>query len=955
MGKRIGGREWPRDFRERFFIGMHTVDTDENATIPDLLCDMDGREIVRQLADAGVEAVYFYASCHMGSCFYPTEAEHGHMHSGLKGRDVFGEAADEAEKLGLAFCACYEFSNFRARHFGPREWQHYYPEPGPGNSVGLCFNTGYGDLVREQIEEISSRYPMAGIHVDMLMHTGPVCCPECARRFKEDVGVSPPREKDPNDPRYQVFRLWTYREEARMLKELRAILQAHQPGATLVDNFHIRSHSDFYELPQALDYLSTDPGVAFGFNRGTIANSAHMAVFRALSRGKEPFEILHDPILHGCLDVLPADPYLGVTAVPAAQGGMPGYTSTFINRRGRLNDAVLGLTKIHASFTKSRAEWKAEGEPVRFAGLYVSQETRDFYAGGDIRKYVDSFEGAYMMLQQEHLPVDVLTRRDLGRLDQYAVVFLPNVVCMSDKDIEAMRRYVARGGTLVASYRTSLADEWNVSRKDFGLSDVFGVTFTGTKADPLFGFQLLLPDGRFGTEPWENRNVTMTQSALVCRLREGAVTLVPLHDRYRRDPDIPFSGLHNAYTREDPLGPGMVENRYGKGRSIYFPGKLFSAYLFSGTVSLCKLAARWPIEGLVRKRCPVRLVGACSVEMTAWAQADRNRLLVHLVNYQTAPGRMHAPVNELPIAREVLPVVDLRLETLFGAAEIRAARMQPGNRELSVEMSDGRAVVPIPRVDIHDIVELQLAEGACPVCPDSNRVFPVPAPDLRERIRSWLESGTPGVDLDDDGVARFDRWRPTEDYLIDWRVAGPFGCTPGHGIETRFGPEDDVSPGSVYAGAGGKEVGWQDFSGTQLNANGWVEMVVRMGSFKEHGFVGYACCTLHSRERQTARFLLGSNDNIKLLLNGTAVYEQREKPEQRRGPDTASFSCDLQQGDNTLLVKVECTGHGMGFYLRIEDPKAELTASAFPGKKGRPAGSRSFRGPEWDGKGELQG
>ena len=138
---------------------------------------MDGREMIRQLKDAGVDAVYFYASCHCGNCFYPTEVAPGHMHSGLKGRDVFGEAADEAMKQDIAFIGVYEFAHLRLKTTGPREWVHYYPDASPANRRNLCWNTGYGEFVRNQIEEISSRYPMKGIYVDMLDHPGPVSCP----------------------------------------------------------------------------------------------------------------------------------------------------------------------------------------------------------------------------------------------------------------------------------------------------------------------------------------------------------------------------------------------------------------------------------------------------------------------------------------------------------------------------------------------------------------------------------------------------------------------------------------------------------------------------------------------------------------------------------------------------------------------------------------------------------
>ncbi len=950
MGSSIGGKRWPEDFHSRFFIGMHTVDSDQNTTIPGLLSEMDGREIIRRLADAGVDTVYFYASCHCGNCFYPTAVPPGRMHSGLKGRDVFGEAADESRRLGLAFVGVYEFMHLRLADTGPREWKHYYPEAGPTNGRGLCWNTGYGEFVARQIDELAARYPMAGMYVDMLNHPGLVCCAGCARRFREDVGVAPPRRHDEDSLLYKVFWLWAHREEARCLREYRGILQARQPDATMINNTILTYSEDLYHVAEANDYISHDPGSGFGSGLGPARLGAEMAIYQAMSRGKAPFEILHDPIVLGGLANIPPDPYHAVTSVARSRGAADGYPSAMLGRTGRLPAAGLALARRASEFKVARRPWRAEGEPVRFAGLYLSQETmlfhgqRQFHSGRHQNVYRREFDGAFLMLQQEHLPVDVLTRRDLRRLAEFPVVVLPNALCMSDGEADAFREYVRQGGTLVASYRTSLCDPWERLRPDFALGDVFGVRSLQRTLTPFITLLMPLPDGLLETEDWEGRIVSLPGPAQLCETRPGARSLVMLHDRYRRDPAKRASCLHNIYPCVEPAGPAVVENRFGRGRCVYFSGSIFEAYLVNGIPALRRLAVRWAMAGEIRDKALIRLDAPASVEMTAWAQPDRSRLLVHLVNYQSAPGRLNLDVESslaLPLVEDVLPVHDLVVHAAVRPGQVRSARLRPAGEALPVEPAGDRVRIRVPRIHIHDIVELELEPGACPVYPDSQRVFEFPDHDLRAAAAEWLRNPPPGYDPKDDGALSFDRWRPAQDYLLHWQAAGPY--MPGSGglaavLPPESGPESEVA--------------WLPLAGPEINRNGCVEMCSAIGN--RRGVVGYARTYLRTASAQRARFWLGNNDACLVFLNGQPIYRQAAGEQPDNGADRRLFEADLRPGVNTLLVKVEHIGHGMAFFLRIEDPKAPVEAAESADGPWHKAGSAGGPVKEWSGRGEGQ-
>src|SRR6478672_405403 len=104
---------------------------------------------------------------------------------------------------------------------------------------------------------------------------------------------------------------------------------------------------------------------------------------------------------------------------------------------------------------KSAEAFLRDREPAARVALVYSQQTSLYYGGPQAQANVgDAVNGMYHALVEARIPFEMVHDRKLDELSRYKLAVLPNVAALSNAQCEELRRFVAGGGSLVATFAT---------------------------------------------------------------------------------------------------------------------------------------------------------------------------------------------------------------------------------------------------------------------------------------------------------------------------------------------------------------------------------------------------------------------------------------------------------------------------------------------------------------------
>jgi hypothetical protein len=289
---------------------------------------------------------------------------------------------------------------------------------------------------------------------------------------------------------------------------------------------------------------------------------------------------------------------------------------------------------------------------------------------------------------------------DDAHLRPFRTLVLPNIAALSTRQCEQLREFVARGGNLVATYETSLYDEWGVRRNDFGLASLFGASFAGRLEGPMMNSYLTLEKdpviGRFhpllsGLED-ATRIINGVHRVCVNPAADSVHSPLAVIPTY---PDLPMEEVFPRPVKKKEAGVFVRE--LGQGRIVYFPwdiDRTFWEILAADHCRLLQNAVLWATN----EPQPVSVKGPGVLDVSIWTQ--QHSMTVHLVNL-TNPMMMKGPVRDIiPVGRQ-----QVRIQIPAGK-RVAKTRLLVANAEIPHRQVNGAVELEIPSVGLHEVVAL---------------------------------------------------------------------------------------------------------------------------------------------------------------------------------------------------------------------------------------------------------
>jgi Hypothetical glycosyl hydrolase 6/Beta-galactosidase trimerisation domain len=562
--------------------------------------DFDAKRIVELAQELGGDTLRFqpigYRAAYPSKVF-PTYSE-------LGSRDLMNEVSRECRRVGMhLYCYCV-FSNemesslaedprFGVYVLRDANGKPYGKDPGYGNAeeIKTCA-TGdpYRQMIRKLVSELCE-HDIDGVYFDAPSGYRGICyCESCRAGFKKFSGMDLERLRNVREledlpentdmKALGAWHDWANKLAEEDLADLRKIIHGSgkfmlchngdtwRPGAFHLqyrysDGFMVEYSEEFY-----LRLLRAMMGASMARPTKKLAQT-YMGSYDVAAIGQPPH---NRPWTPHCMNLEDGDEIRMEGFADLAGGNMPLYG--VVNRLlYGIGDGSTEPAKEVFSLARRAEPLLKDSVPVPYVTIVPTAESLELFRTRRRSWNVMMSEGLGLAMLDERISFDVNPSLEITGewLKGQRVIALCGASAITDADARLLAHWVREGGGLLATYDSGLYRENGELRQDGGgLRDVLGVEM---KSEP--------PDGQTDTfyritqthpplGEYHQGKVVMGDAMLVrVKPRPGATVL---------------ADCVNMETQET-LGPAIVVNQYGRGRTIYVAGSLEANYVASRVIS----------------------------------------------------------------------------------------------------------------------------------------------------------------------------------------------------------------------------------------------------------------------------------------------------------------------------------------------------------------------------------
>jgi hypothetical protein len=654
--------------------------------------------------------------------YYPSRFPLQYRAAHLGDRDLFGDVSRAAREQGLAVLARMDSSRADERfHEAHPDWFAVDRDAKPYRAQDryiACVNSPYySEYLPQVLGEIIERYAPDGFTDNSWsgLGRGSIChCGHCSKAFAQAVGGDLPAKADWNDPAYRRWVKWCYACRVgvwdRFAEVTRRLGGEHCLWLGMLNGDPVGQCHALHDL-HALgkrspiimcDQQSRDRVNGFEQNawsgkllHGLAGWDAQIPQSMAMYvRGERPFRVASNP---------PEESRLWM--IQGFAGGISPWWHHIGARHEdrRQYDTAEPLMRFH----EQHEQYLYERRPLASVGIVWSQQNIDYFGRDDAGSRVSlPIRGWTMAMTRARIPCLPVHADQIDEwAEQLAVLVLPELGAMSPSQVQSVRRFVERGGSLIVSGESSMYDQWGERLQQPALGDLLGIRVSGDVAEaspPASSSWEVFADHTYLRLPGAPRHPIFAgfdrtdilpfggrlQNVTAEAGTQVLATFVPPVPIYPPE----FSWMRTPATDR----PALLAREHSSGSRV--------AYL-AADIDRCYARHRLPDHGdllanilrwCAEQSIPLKVAGPGYIDCQLYQQGER--LILHMVNLthaQAWPGYVqeHIAVGPLDVA--------VRTDARPGTA-----RLLVRGEAIDVSVADGWARFRVPAVMDHEMIVL---------------------------------------------------------------------------------------------------------------------------------------------------------------------------------------------------------------------------------------------------------